>query len=321
MTNNSDELTLNFFRVPPPGLTEKPPLASSLQSFETCLMLVGLRRYPAALVACGTAWESAIKAKLGIGPEDTTAIWQLQERIRSAFAALVSVSDEDEREFRKTRNQIVHFGYAPKDDELCASLLLKTGFPYLKVLYKELFGFYLDWREILPEREQLSALTSSESAKASLIPPLTEHLRNALRAYEHVKAKPAVEKVHCIAALSHYVLTSLQASTMSRSELATLAVSGQTWEAEDEVTRKLDEHFRPSEHFTCPVCRSGTLVAELDEHDLGEATVTVRRCECVECGFRMDSSGSYLTNMLLADQVVARRAEILRGYGVDGSKA
>lgn len=38
-----------FFRATPADMMKQPPLASSLQSFETCLFLIALRRLPSAL--------------------------------------------------------------------------------------------------------------------------------------------------------------------------------------------------------------------------------------------------------------------------------
>ena len=46
---NGNGPSLNFFRLVPPELAERPPLASSLQNFEQTLELISLRRFPGAL--------------------------------------------------------------------------------------------------------------------------------------------------------------------------------------------------------------------------------------------------------------------------------
>src|ERR1019366_4879138 len=130
--------TLKFFRATPPDLLAYPPLASSLQTFETCLFLIGMHRYPSALVSCGTAWESVMKAKLAIPPEDRIMAAELLKKTRSRFVALNVFDGDALRAFRDARNRVVHYGFSPKDDEECAVLLLKVGFPFLSLLYREL---------------------------------------------------------------------------------------------------------------------------------------------------------------------------------------
>ena len=51
----ADVPTFWFFRETPRAMLDHPPLASSLQSFETALFLIALRRFPGALRACAAA--------------------------------------------------------------------------------------------------------------------------------------------------------------------------------------------------------------------------------------------------------------------------
>ena len=67
MASDEGSPILHFFGATLHDMLGQPPLASSLQSFETCLFLIALERFPSALVSCATAWESAIKSKLKIG--------------------------------------------------------------------------------------------------------------------------------------------------------------------------------------------------------------------------------------------------------------
>jgi hypothetical protein len=94
MATDEERPTLDFFRTTPPDMLAQAPLASSLQSFETCLFLVGLDRYPSALVSCASAWESALKAKLAIGPEEKVTLEKMLMEIRSCgFAGNLSGYD------------------------------------------------------------------------------------------------------------------------------------------------------------------------------------------------------------------------------------
>ena len=100
MTIDENSPTLDFFRATPRDMVSQAPLASSLQSFETCLFLIGLDRFPGALVSCASAWESALKAKLAIGPEERSITLGKMTRRTNAFlrcggsnlAALITAS-------------------------------------------------------------------------------------------------------------------------------------------------------------------------------------------------------------------------------------
>src|SRR5437588_473581 len=114
---------LIFFRDTPKDLLNRPPLASSLQNLETSFLLLAVWRYPHGLVSCASAIESALKAafnkrRKGFG-----------ELLKLANAELPGdvFSQADLDEFRDKRNEIVHYGFSPKDDEISAVLLLKTG--------------------------------------------------------------------------------------------------------------------------------------------------------------------------------------------------
>ncbi len=168
MKGNSESPTLFFFRATPLNLLEQPPLASSLQTFETCLFLIGLKRFPSALISCATAWESAIKAKLSIPPEDRVSLEQLLDTIIEVHSRLNGYDTTTLDDFRRTRNRLIHYGFSPKDDEKCAALLLKTGLPFLKDCYHEFFDFYLDWRDISPSIDKFINLNPGELERLGL---------------------------------------------------------------------------------------------------------------------------------------------------------
>ena len=97
MNQQLETPTFNFFRATPPELLTNPPLASSLQSLETTFLLLSLERYPSALVTCVSAWESVIKAKLAIPPEDRrTSTAQLLEDIRKSEPILMEFDQNQE---------------------------------------------------------------------------------------------------------------------------------------------------------------------------------------------------------------------------------
>jgi hypothetical protein len=95
MDNIDGPAQLHFFRSTPAEFMTRVSVASSLQSFETCLFLIALERYPHAFVACVFSIESALAAAL---PQKT--LQKLVRAARSQFASL-QVFDEGQANLRR----------------------------------------------------------------------------------------------------------------------------------------------------------------------------------------------------------------------------
>ena len=143
MVEISKKPELLFFRNTPDCLMSRPPLCSSLQNLESCFLMTALGRFPHALVAAASSAESAMKAALNLPPEDRIHAKPLYAQARTNYPALLSFDDDDLETFRNTRNRIAHYGFSPHDDEATATLLLKTGLPFLIACNKEFFDFDL----------------------------------------------------------------------------------------------------------------------------------------------------------------------------------
>src|SRR5437868_2290869 len=116
MSEPTEEPELHFFRRTPANLFARPPLASSFQSFESCLLFIGLGRYPHAFAACALAIESGIKAAFAVPPEGGDTFQNLLARARDEQPSLRIFPQENIDSLRKTRNRIIHYGFSPKDD-------------------------------------------------------------------------------------------------------------------------------------------------------------------------------------------------------------
>ena len=127
MSDATEEPELHFFRGTPADLLARPPLASSLQSFESCLFLIALKRYPHAFTACAFAIESAIKAAFGIPSSGGDNLQRLLERARERLPRLRDFPQHDVDHLRQSRNRIIHYGFSLKDDQPAASLLLRPS--------------------------------------------------------------------------------------------------------------------------------------------------------------------------------------------------
>jgi hypothetical protein len=135
--------TFVFFRTSPDNLMSRPPLCSSLQNLESCFFLIALNRYPQALIACASAIESCLRAAFNIRPEENRKLVDLLKDAKNYSQKLKNFSQVKLDNFRKTRNNFVHFGFSPDDDNKAARLLLDSGFIFLNLCYEEFFNFNL----------------------------------------------------------------------------------------------------------------------------------------------------------------------------------
>ena len=320
MSTDTAMPTLHFFHATPADLLANHPLASSLQTFETCLFLISMHRFPSALVSCATACESAMKAKLRLGKDDKKKFHVLVNDTRTHFPSLPH--SDSLRPFRDKRNAVVHFGFSPQDDEACAKHLLETGLPFISQLYRELFDFYLDWQEVHPGNKDVNCLTTDEWAKVGLLPQIAEHFRQALEIYDRGKKKESRSYGYCFRGLSHYIRLWMKESAMSKADWIADEIAesrGIKLDAVWEETDRIKARFGGETwEFDCPVCKGKeSVVAELDRTKLNAATIATGRCTCAKCRFTVGKAEPYLSEVLLADQIEAKSADILREFGIE----
>lgn len=323
-TNDRSDMApvLHYFRTTPAGLISQPPLASSLQALETCFLMIGLERFPSALVSCASAWESALKAHLRVPPEDREAgLAELVGSIRRCSATLRTWGQDRLTEFREARNRIVHYGFSPKDDAECARLLLGVGLPFLSGCYRELFGFCLDWRDIRSGVKDFHSLSALEMERAALLPFVADQLRVALDVYGRAKGLRGVDFSKCFKSFGHFIMLGLKESMITDGE-AEVLVGG-----EDAGQRFRIEHGRKKDveavlqdccwSFDCPVCEGRkTMVAELEGRALDEGRLAWQRCLCVRCDFFGPRGAPLLTETLLRPQIEAEMADIRKAFGL-----
>jgi hypothetical protein len=302
-----EQPTFIFFRTTPPDITNHPPLASSLQSFETCLLLIALGRFPSALASCATAVESVIKAKLGTPLDDQVRMWELIEEIRRVSPTLRLFDETKLEHFRETRNRVVHYGYTPKDDELCALQLLETGLPFLEKCYRDLFGF---------------ALISGPGGvpQGGLDPKLARHYATSKKVYLRARELRGITYGYCLNPLAHYIRLAVKSMTTSVTEANMLEIdadSGVRFEHEERAKRKLlERHPGPTEEFDCPLCEGqSSMVAEMDAEASKQNRVSVRWCYCVSCGMLVSDGSPYLADEILRIPIEVR-AQMLKELGL-----
>jgi hypothetical protein len=181
-----DAPKLTFFRETPQDLLSHPPLASSLQNLETSFLLTALWRYPHALVSCASAIESALKAAFNSKRNDGLRKLLMQAQHHISPAERLAQRDLDE--FCEKRNEIIHRGFSPKDDEISAVLLLKAGIPFVEQCYKVFFDFRLK-----QHGEQYGGL----------LPDLDRHLNISEKVYARAKEIDGINLTYCFLSFSH----------------------------------------------------------------------------------------------------------------------
>ena len=294
-----------FFRATPVDMMKHPPLASSLQSYETCLFLIALGRFPSALASCAAAVESVIKAKLGTPPEDEVKLWKLIQEIRKLSPSLRLFDETKLDRFRDTRNRVVHYGYTPKDDEVCAVQLLETGFPFLEKCYSELFGFALISRP-------------GGGGKGGLESKVGQQYEVCREVYRRARELRGIGYRYCFDSLAHYIRFALKETTMTVTEsnlIETATERGVKDEYEERAKKRLERAFKePVWDFDCPVCGGKlSIVAELDAEALERKQVSVRCCVCVSCEMVISEGNRYLADQMLRvdiDTTTAIRKEL-----------
>jgi hypothetical protein len=326
-SHNNESPELLFIFRPPAGMLEHPPLASSLQGLETCLLLTALGRFPSALIACASAWESVIKPKLSIPREQDVNLQELLRKVRSVSAALRTYSQGGLDEFRRTRNEMAHYGFSPRDNEKCAALLLKIGLPFLDRCYRELFDFYLDWRDIRPDAPDFRSLTEEEAGKVAFLPgrvrpDMAKQYTVIKKVYQRANQLRGLNLSYCFLGLECSIRIALKRELLTRSEEGILEDAEVTGVKHDEDSRAKDAVEKSARYglrwdFDCPICDGhSSLVCDLDDRALDRGVVSVRRCVCVGCGFVVPREARFLADELLGEALEKQKAAILNELGI-----
>lgn len=124
----------------------KAPTISAFQSFETFLLLSAFGRHPQALVTLCSALESASAASTGRKITDTS-----EGGLARALDVLNEVIPRDyqlptnptRKQLREKRNDVAHFGFSTKDDQVCAFYGLSLGVPLFAGWAKGQYGINL----------------------------------------------------------------------------------------------------------------------------------------------------------------------------------
>ena len=273
---------LFFCGTLPSGWESKPGLCASLQHLDSAFLLVGVGRFPHAVVSCAAAVESVIVEALPTSAGDdfealvhrAAVRWAVPDPLREGVLSM------------KTRcDGIVHAGYSPQDDRGPASVLVH-GLQFLELVYRIEHAF---------------------EVRRSLLPYLREHLNVAEQLSKSLpNDTDATVAWHSFA---HAVRWSVSDSFMS------------PWDLDARDARRcgnLDWPFDPQHggdiRLACPICGSDQ-ACELEFDGEEDPVVWVDRMECKECGFWLSPDQRAISERLFSRQLENERPRILKEYG------
>jgi hypothetical protein len=295
-----NEPTFIFF----PSFSKLPQnaraVASSMQSFETVLLLIALGRHPHAVITCAGAIESAIKAKsASLGIDEDASLYNAIEAARQKTPDLAAFPGKLLNNFRKARNNFVHSGFSPMDDGKSVGLLLEVGFPFLDQCYRYLHSF--DLVDLLPQ-------------------PVVDYLRIGASVLQRAKEINSHDWTYSLKSLGHWIRWNLKERFTSNWEMRHLTEADETggnFEQKLRERKELENNFNPSWVFDCPLCGSiGDAVCELDNDELHSRNIVPTRMACVHCGFVVEEEEPFVTEALLKQEVEPVKNQILREYGI-----
>ena len=302
---HQEEPKLLFFRETPEDLLTRPPLASSLQHLETSFLLIALKRYPHALVSCTSAIESALKAAF-----NTTREPSLRKLLHQAIKLFPPDADFEKSEindFLEKRNEIIHYGFSPKDDEISAILLLKTGYRLIEQCYQTFFHFHLK---------------RSSERYGGLFHDVDNQLDISRKVYLKAKDEPGLNLTYCFIAFAHQINWSIRhwmLSDWQKDLLDSEAKSGcEGWDFKHKHKEELEyKIFNASWEFDCPICNSPeSFICELDVDELEKGRIRLKRGVCVNCSLKIFMDCPFLSDELCGDQFDEVRPKILKEYGI-----
>ena len=311
--------TLHFFLATPKELIENPPLASSLQSLETTFLLLSLERYPSALVACVSAWESVIKAQLGIPQDDKISTSKILEKIRISEPILMAFDYARLDVLLKTRNRVTHYGFSPHHDQDCGHLLIETGLPFLTALYQTLFGFHLHWRDVRPGLTDFTQLTAQEARTVGLMPDLSDQIKIVNTMFELNRHSEGFDVLLCFKAFTHYLRFRLRESYASNADDLLedrASAKGMRYEIEQQEKQNIYKQMDDETwDFDCPICHSPkALVAGLNTSEFDQGRVSLNWGICVACRLVMPKQAHHLTDLVLSHELAEQKKSIHDSY-------
>lgn len=283
-----------FLRSTPDGMHGNPSLISSLQSFETMLILIGQLRYPHALVISMVAIESALRTYLKVPPADEVRIRKLCKAARRQVPALGEIADKCDLEgCIDARNEIVHSGYVPLHQDVAARWLMGTAIPYLKACARHFFNYDLT---------------------TALLEDFGKHLKQADRIYQVVRKDPALPARSSLYTLAFFIRYELARAVSPDPEYFSY-ISKARFDDIAAPRNILHDKYNAWHDFGCPVCgEPECLVCELGSFD-EPGEIEIAHGHCLNCGYAIPAAWKHVAHEVLGTELDNQRNAIFEKFG------
>lgn len=293
-------------------------LIPSLQAFETAVLLLGLKRFPASLVTVVSAIESLLEPQF---PHLKRVRKDKQRRMLNDASMKYgwNFPEQDRDDMRIARNKFIHSGFIPADNPKSIEFLFKTAIPMIAHCFRDIHSFDLI---------------------ESLAPLYSEHMKLAQLAFRQLR-EANLDHTHCADALVHLLELTLGEAFLKSTAVQAMQGGSFEWNIWKGAKEKKDAFVHrhglswDKPHFDCPICQEGeSILCELDEDGLCEGKIRPIRLLCTHCDFSVGefSKGSVLRgyerilcDVLLHNQIEGLRKEDiidwLTGFGGDFAQA
>lgn len=288
-------------------------LCSSMQKFETSLLLITVNRWPDALVKCVESIEGLLLYHYKKDPRELQFRFNRGKNSNQknpfTFYNLIENAQKDFKypllshrghKLRRMRNEFVHKGFVPADSKKAFEYYFKHALPYLRNAYKEMLGFDLidridvypgDFRAIMEKTISLCEKSLKRGSAEILIRSLRNYIQPTFVSTKDQFLKEAFEGD-----------TNLQVSY------------------EEMIRDELGKDFDPDAwrfYCGCPVYNcNGDLLCCLSFDGTEEVAISVDKFFCTDCHLHIEEeSHPFLAKEFLSKEIEGSRDEIVRDYG------
>ena len=132
------QIELKLFIDFPTSFLELEGIASALQSFETAIYCIALRRWPATVELVWQSSELLLRHLYKQESKNWSSIEAMNTHLKNGNVS--SDLSNAAHQLRKSRNSFMHNGFSPKDDYLSIKTFFEAGVPYFANLLKTAFN-------------------------------------------------------------------------------------------------------------------------------------------------------------------------------------
>lgn len=291
------QVRLDFFRRVPVRVDDDY-VASALQGFETMVLLIALRRFPAALTTLATAIENSLQAAL-VGAKEKDGLQQLLGKAARECPRLAAWDPSSLQALKDLRNRFVHRGFSAQDDGPAVRSIISTGLPLFFAIFEEMLDF---------------------SISDGLLEDYSHHLDIATEVLRKGDRLGTSAEAYCLNALIASVSWSIKDSFQAPWEAHAAHRAHETglqFELTSRMRRTFEQGVEPFWELTCPICfEFESATVSLDEASLEARAVRALKLTCCNCAFETLPGQELLAEVLVDEPLQVMKETILQEFAI-----